>query len=186
MLEVLVINSVFSTNAALVRRSCLLEVGGFDETLRYAEDYDLWLRMAARGYRFAYIDRPLVKYRIHGDNKIFAMPAKRLRSLERIWDRVVQSNAFHRLPGHVRADFFTRVATAEVLADRPPEARQALREAIACDPYRLLPRLWLGMLVLGNHPLKRLITARRGLIRLRRRWAKTRDNTAIRPPSAGR
>jgi glycosyltransferase involved in cell wall biosynthesis len=35
----------------VVRREVLLAVGGYDERMRYAEDYDLWLRLARR-YRF--------------------------------------------------------------------------------------------------------------------------------------
>lgn len=45
-------------DVALVR-----EAGGFDETLVSCEDWDLWLRLAARGAP-AVVDRPLVKYRI--------------------------------------------------------------------------------------------------------------------------
>lgn len=37
--------------SATVLRSALLSVGGFDASLARAEDYDLWLRLAARGYR---------------------------------------------------------------------------------------------------------------------------------------
>jgi glycosyltransferase involved in cell wall biosynthesis len=37
--------------SATVRRSVVLRVGGFDVTLAPAADYDLWLRIVARGYR---------------------------------------------------------------------------------------------------------------------------------------
>ncbi len=47
----------------LVRRAAITEVGGFDETLQACEDYDLWLRMAARGMRFAYLPKILASYR---------------------------------------------------------------------------------------------------------------------------
>jgi glycosyltransferase involved in cell wall biosynthesis len=33
---------------AYVRRQALLEVGGFDETMRVAQDYDLWMRLGGR------------------------------------------------------------------------------------------------------------------------------------------
>jgi glycosyltransferase involved in cell wall biosynthesis len=49
----------------VVRREALTAVGGFDPTLRFAEDYDMWLRVAARG-DVAYVDEPLARYRLHG------------------------------------------------------------------------------------------------------------------------
>jgi hypothetical protein len=39
------------------------EVGGFDEQFRGPEDYDLWLRIAARG-RVMKIEAPLSRYRV--------------------------------------------------------------------------------------------------------------------------
>ena len=47
-------NRLMTTNAlahgsAMVRRAALLQVGGYDETYQYAQDYDLWLRMSERG-----------------------------------------------------------------------------------------------------------------------------------------
>jgi hypothetical protein len=36
------------TSTVMVRRECLLDVGLFDETLPVGEDYNLWLRIAAR------------------------------------------------------------------------------------------------------------------------------------------
>lgn len=49
----------------LVRRTALDEVGGFDAALRSAEDWDLWVRLAARG-EIAYVHEPLARYRLHG------------------------------------------------------------------------------------------------------------------------
>jgi glycosyltransferase involved in cell wall biosynthesis len=42
----------------VVRRSALLEVGGFDETMAFGEDVDLWLRLAET-YVFDYCRAPL-------------------------------------------------------------------------------------------------------------------------------
>lgn len=52
-------------STVLVRRACLERAGMFDERFRWVEDVDLWLRIA-RHYPFAYIDEPLVLYRLHG------------------------------------------------------------------------------------------------------------------------
>ncbi len=54
-----------SASAVLIRRSCLDQVGGFDERLYYGEDWDLWLRLAAVG-PFDYVPEKLVHVRIHG------------------------------------------------------------------------------------------------------------------------
>jgi glycosyltransferase involved in cell wall biosynthesis len=52
------------TSSAIVRRSAFLEVGGFDPRpdLRSAEDYDLWLRLAARGWKIVNCPEDLVLY----------------------------------------------------------------------------------------------------------------------------
>ncbi len=42
----------FVYNSTVVRREALLAVGGYDERLWVAEDWELWLRLAARGYGF--------------------------------------------------------------------------------------------------------------------------------------
>jgi cellulose synthase/poly-beta-1,6-N-acetylglucosamine synthase-like glycosyltransferase len=47
----------------MIRRHALEAVGGYDER-RFVEDYDMWLRLAARGYEFRYLDEPLVRYRL--------------------------------------------------------------------------------------------------------------------------
>lgn len=49
--------------AAIVRRSALDAVGGFDGRLRAVEDLDLWIRMLAAGWRGAILPEPLVRYR---------------------------------------------------------------------------------------------------------------------------
>jgi hypothetical protein len=49
-----------TTQAALVRRTCLEHVGGFDEALPRFQDWDLWLRLAQH-YDFQYIDQTLLR-----------------------------------------------------------------------------------------------------------------------------
>ncbi|MGH9797081.1 MAG: glycosyltransferase family 2 protein [Candidatus Polarisedimenticolia bacterium] len=45
--EALVRRNFIPAAATLIRRSCLLTAGAFDETLRLAEDWDLWIRLLA-------------------------------------------------------------------------------------------------------------------------------------------
>lgn len=46
----------------LVRKNWVLRAGGFDETLRSNEDWDLWLRIAAVGGRFEYVEGKPIGY----------------------------------------------------------------------------------------------------------------------------
>ncbi|MBZ0274516.1 MAG: glycosyltransferase [Anaerolineae bacterium] len=51
-------------SSPLIRRDVLEKVGGFNETLSTAADYDLWLRIAGAGYPFACVQEPLGIYRL--------------------------------------------------------------------------------------------------------------------------
>lgn len=53
------------TSGTLARRHSVVEVGLFDETLRRAHDFDLWLRLARGGARMAYQRKVLLRYRYH-------------------------------------------------------------------------------------------------------------------------
>jgi len=49
---------------AMYRRSCYDAIGGYNEALRYQEDYDFWLRLTER-FRAYGLGRPLLFYRQH-------------------------------------------------------------------------------------------------------------------------
>jgi glycosyltransferase involved in cell wall biosynthesis len=51
----------------VARRSCLERVGGFDESLRTSEDWDLWLRVS-RHFEFAFLDLVVARFRLHSDS----------------------------------------------------------------------------------------------------------------------
>jgi hypothetical protein len=48
----------------MLRKSHLLQVGGYRSFFQYAEDFDLWLRLSEK-YDLANIESPLASYRIH-------------------------------------------------------------------------------------------------------------------------
>lgn len=56
--EVLATRFVFFCQTAVIRRQVLERIGGFDETLKYHEDYELPLRLALQG-PWAFIREPL-------------------------------------------------------------------------------------------------------------------------------
>lgn len=65
VLPALLAGNFVPTSTVLVRKSLVEEVGGFDEHpgLHGVEDYHLWLRLAARRVRFAFVPQALARYR---------------------------------------------------------------------------------------------------------------------------
>jgi hypothetical protein len=53
------------TTCAVARRGAIVGAGLFDPQIRRCEDFDLWLRMSARGSRFAYQRTVLAHRRLH-------------------------------------------------------------------------------------------------------------------------
>ncbi len=58
-------NYIAMHSAVMFRRDVVVEVGGFDRSLRSAEDYDLYLRIT-RTYRVHYHGKLVSEYRRHG------------------------------------------------------------------------------------------------------------------------
>ncbi|PDQ19696.1 hypothetical protein CN311_18305 [Mesorhizobium sanjuanii] len=52
------------THTLLVDRETIVELGGFDVSLRTCEDWDLWQRLARLGKNWVMVDEPLAFYRI--------------------------------------------------------------------------------------------------------------------------
>jgi hypothetical protein len=61
-------------SSALARRSCFERWGAYTPGM---DDWELWLRWAANGCRFACIERPLLYYRIHDQNFNLAYDRRR-------------------------------------------------------------------------------------------------------------
>lgn len=55
------------TPCIVVRRSVYEQLGGFDDRLACAEDWEMWVRIAAR-FPVYYEERPLACYRLHDDS----------------------------------------------------------------------------------------------------------------------
>jgi glycosyltransferase involved in cell wall biosynthesis len=80
-------------SSSIVRRSSLEESGGFDETLSMGIDWDLWLRISVR-FRFAYVDAPLILYRVGHSGQM----SRNMEERQRCSDRIMHS-FMQRFPG---------------------------------------------------------------------------------------
>lgn len=73
-----------SPSSILLERTLFWELGGFDPELYVCEDYDLWLRLAAREHLDVVQEPLVVKYGGHSDQLSRALPSMdrfRLRAL---------------------------------------------------------------------------------------------------------
>ena len=68
-LESLLAHNTLHGGTMLYRKDILLEVGGFDEDLICAEEYDLHLALLQKGYKLGYVDEIVFFSRAHGGQK---------------------------------------------------------------------------------------------------------------------
>jgi glycosyltransferase involved in cell wall biosynthesis len=99
---------LISPSAAIVRRELLERLGGFDEDLQACEDYDLWLRIAARE-PVGLLDEPLVMRRAGHPGQLSAT----LPALDRF--RIL---SLAKLLADDALDGERRMAVAQVMADK--------------------------------------------------------------------
>ena len=85
------------TSTVVVRRGAVLDAGGFDETLRRGQDFDLWLRLAAAGACANFRHEVLAVRRVHDRN----LSGTRSQELERAL--VVFRKALQTLPLTIEA-----------------------------------------------------------------------------------
>jgi glycosyltransferase involved in cell wall biosynthesis len=95
--EVLTNRFVLFNQMAAVRRSALEKVGGFNEGLRFLEDYDLALRLSLLG-PFAYIRESLVVWNQGSEGSLSAEADRRVIHLREI-EVTIRENLLERLEG---------------------------------------------------------------------------------------
>jgi glycosyltransferase involved in cell wall biosynthesis len=65
VLPELLFENPICVSGILLRRKWLERIGIFDESLRACEDWDLWIRLAYAGCRFAWVENIVIAYRYH-------------------------------------------------------------------------------------------------------------------------
>ncbi len=144
LLEQLLARSFISTQTLVVRRTALLEIGGFDETLPALEDWDCAIRLSLRGI-FAFVDEPLV-LQYFSDNSITRSREKRVQALSGILEKHHQLLTAY--PG-VLANHLVSLAGANRQLGHFADAKRALsdaRQLRPADPMILLRLAYLSML----------------------------------------
>lgn len=120
--------------SVLLERALLARVGGFRVGLDPSEDWELWLRLSARGCRFAASSRRLVVYR-RRTGQLTGDPVFTMRATQNVYRIVAEEYDVdpeaRGLAGQRRDELERVLRTYE--APRPPRVPRALRL-----PYRAL------------------------------------------------
>ena len=90
--SLLLLNNFMHHSTLMVRRSLMQKLGGYDEDMRYAEDYDLWWRLSCLS-RLATLPSILLKRRVDNGPRISKLyRGKQLQnSFEISWQALCQS-----------------------------------------------------------------------------------------------
>jgi len=80
--DCLIMVNLIPTPTVICKRACISQIGFFNEKLKIAEDYDFWLRAAARNCCFGFINAVLVKRRRHDDNLVNDWASMKIAGLD--------------------------------------------------------------------------------------------------------
>jgi hypothetical protein len=108
--QILVHDVTAPTSCYLIRAAVFCEVGLFDETLQARQDWDMWIRVAAR-YSIGVVPEALVDYREHAGVRTASDPWKEIKAYRTIMEKYANLRAAQSF--HVRqaakASFFRRM-----------------------------------------------------------------------------
>jgi len=148
---------------ALVRKSCLDEVGGFDVGISCGEDWDLWLRLAAR-YKFHYQEEPLAIYRIHAQMSSLDH-AENAAMLIKVRQKIELTNDFRLASANSRSHFYSIYGSMQVMLGEISAGRKLLFKAICIEPLQVRAYFLLIFSLLGQAIFRRIIFLKRWLVR---------------------
>ncbi len=132
--------------APAVKRLRMIEVGGFDETLRVAEDWDCWIRLLHSGSVAGATMKPLIRYRI-GHESLTADHVNSLRARLTVLDRASRLDLSPEERGALECAHRDHRRTAllaemeHALRHQRPDARRWAIEIARCRDVRLITRM---------------------------------------------
>jgi glycosyltransferase involved in cell wall biosynthesis len=145
-----ILRTNFILGLSAVRRTRFLEVGGFDPTVAYTVDWELWMRLILSGSRAAFIDEPLAEYRLHPSS----MSARRADMSRGRLDSIARAGRRDDLSGEER-----QVLASTRRSEKARLAREELRDALVAGPAAEARRIALRLVRAPGQPLRTRIKA---------------------------
>jgi glycosyltransferase involved in cell wall biosynthesis len=144
-------NWIGTPSTVLVRSECFRQVGGFDESVTYGADYDMWLRIS-RKFAVDYISEPLILYRVHESN------------MSSNYDLLIQGKEdqlrrYAHLFAAERKTYSRRHLSLGVLYccnNQTRKGREAFLKAIRLDPFNPSHYFNFGLSLLGARAFQKI------------------------------
>lgn len=119
--------------ATFVPTTLVRELGGVDETLHFAMDLDLWVRLGQQ-VPFRFVAHSLAQFRLHTQSKTTSMANKFIQDIDRVTARAIRSGLLTARQAQVQLDLF---AAMVYLTSQPKSLAMAVRRlarAALLDP----------------------------------------------------
>ena len=129
-------NCLGPPSGVLLPKKVFAQTGYFDEDLTALEDWDLWIRVA-QWYAIDFVERPLLKYRVHSNNmssNIVNMQLSTFAVLDKYWPSVCKERRSEEKRNNVYSSHYINFAWKHYAAGNRDAFRSLLLKALAYDP----------------------------------------------------
>jgi glycosyltransferase involved in cell wall biosynthesis len=145
-----------NTNNVLIRRDVFDKVGMFDETRKFSEDYDLWLRIAQH-YKIGFVRNILTKYRVHDLSRSQSNKEDVFRSHLELVEKYLGRDRFNCWQRNFILSFnYFKYGYNFFSEGQTLKARQYLGRSISLNPFQISAYVYLVLLFLPQGVIKAL------------------------------
>ena len=138
-------NCVGTASTVVMRRECFDEVGLFDETVDFGEEYDMWIRVS-HSFDFVFLREPLVNYSVHG-TRLSTNYGVMIRGLRRQLQKYGTFFAAYPLDLSRR---YVELGALLCYAGNALRGQEAFLRAIRVAPSRFKNYFYLGLSLMGS------------------------------------
>ncbi len=131
--ELLYENHIGSTSCVLVKKSALVDVGGFNEDLPASQDLELYLRLAEK-YKFKAVKKILLKYHLHDNEQIKDDLRAYLQAKKYVYKKYKEDITKDKRIWSVN---LYQIAIVELLLGKKKRAKKLVNKAWHIDPTNL-------------------------------------------------
>jgi len=149
-------NFVWSASSVIVKKSVINDIGLFDERLKNADDWDMWIRIAQK-YNFDFVPEVLFKYYLHENNTTKLTPLNfKEKDLKIIFEKY---RSYYYRDAKIYSNKLRYDGSRYILAGDLEKGRECFIKSIKLNPLNFKSYLYLLISLFGlgfYHDLSRL------------------------------